>query len=57
MYADIKKTPLGIHHLEASKKAFLDALNSNLSKKHEMLVKENEKMFENGKLKIQSKDN
>lgn len=52
MYADIKKSPLGIHHLEASKKAFEDALTSSVSRKHEMFIKETEQMFEKGKMKI-----
>lgn len=52
MYADIKKNPLGIHHLEASKKALEDAMNSSITKKHEMFLKETEQMFVKGKLKI-----
>lgn len=53
LYADIKKNPLGIHHLEASKKALEDAMNSNSNKKYEMFLKEMELMFEKGKLKIE----
>lgn len=42
MYNDVKKIPLGIHHLEASKKAVEDALTSSVSRKHEMFLKETE---------------
>ncbi|EAR83565.3 Sec7 domain protein (macronuclear) [Tetrahymena thermophila SB210] len=57
MYNDVKKNPLGIHHLEASKKAFEDALTSSVSRKHEMFLKETEQMFEKGQMKIQRKEN
>ena len=42
MFNEIKKTPLGIHHLEEQKKAFEDALTLSSSKKQELFLKESE---------------
>lgn len=42
MFQEIKKSPLGIHHLEESKKALEDALNLSSTKKQELFMKETE---------------